>query len=227
MTPVDRYLVELESSLHGSRREKRDLVCEARDHLVDASQRRFDEGAAAHDAQTAAVREFGSVRDIAPSYQAVLSAGQCRRISFWLILLVIAQPLAWDIFGSLPVHHGSYAHQPTVYTLADSYVEVVGSTAALLAMTVLVAGRFAFRRAGIREWMLRLVLTGSLVSVGLLALISTAMLLSSGEVGVLNVAYAAAVSWLPMGLLCTACVRALRAIDLIDCSEPARREFGA
>lgn len=214
MTPVDSYLAELDKALHGSHREKRDLIAEARDHIADAAQARMDEGCSPHDAEVEAVGEFGAVHDIAPSYQAVLSAGQCRRISIWLIALVFAQPLAWDIFGSLPISQGSYDRPSTLYTLADSYVETVGLTAALLAVAVLVADRFAFRRLGVREWMLRLVLTACLVSAVLLLLVSTAMLLTSGEVQTAHIAYATAVSWLPMLAFGTACVRALRAIDL-------------
>ncbi|HLR85479.1 MAG TPA: permease prefix domain 1-containing protein [Nocardioidaceae bacterium] len=228
MTVVDRYLAELERALHGPRRDKRDLVSEARDHLTDDVEARVDAGAPLQDAQRESIREFGPVRDIAPAYQAVLSAGQCRRISLWLIVLVVTQPLAWDFFGALPISHGSYDHPSTLYTLADSYVEVVGATAAALAITVVVAGRFAVRRAGVREWMLRFVLTAVLVSTGALMLVSTAMLLSSGQAEVLNIAYAAVVSWLPMCLLGTACVRALRALDLaVAAGAPAQSTFGA
>lgn len=212
--PVDRYLAELDASLRGSHRERRDLLAEARDHLTDATQARMDAGATTVDAQAGAVRDFGAVGAIAPSYQAILSAGQCRRLSVWLMVLVIAQPLLWDAWGSLPVSPDETGSPSAAFRLADAYVEVVGSTAVMLAVAVLVGGRLAFRYLGIREWMLRLVLTGALVSSGLIVLVSAAMLLTSGQTGQLDLAYAAAVSWIPMASLAAASVRAMRAVDL-------------
>lgn len=213
MTPVDTYLAALGAALHGSGREKRDLLSEVRDHLTDATQARVEAGSPHVDAEADAIGEFGAVSEIAPSYQAVLSAGQCRRLSGWLMVLVIAQPLAWDLWGALPISMNVSGPQSAAFRVADTYVEVVGATALVLAAMALAGGRIAFRYLGIREWMLRLVLTCTLVSSGLIMLISAAMATTSAQTGMLSTAYAAVVSWLPMALLGTACVRAMRAVD--------------
>ena len=219
MISVDSYLTDLAAVLRGSRREKRELLTEVRDHLTDAAQVRIDCGVTPRQAEVEAVREFGTVDEIAPSYQAVLSAGQCRRLSIWLLGLVIAQPLVWEIWDVLPATASGGAPS-TAFTLADTYAETVGMTALGLALLVLVGGRLAFRHLGIREWMLRLVLTGALASSGLIVVISVAMAMTSPGGGSTSVVYAAVVTWLPMGLMMRACVGAIRGVDL---AAPATR----
>ena len=213
---VDSYLAELDASLRGSRREKRDLLTEARDHLADDMQARVDAGATQPDAEVAAVRDFGTVHEIAPSYQAVLSAGQCRRLSGWLLVLVVAQPLLWGMWDALPYAPAADGPQSGAYQLADSYAESFGAVTMGLAMVTLVGGHLAFRHFGIREWMLRAVFTVGLVSTTLLGLVSVTMLTTSGDVQLVSIGFAAAASWVPMGVFAAACVRAMRAIEPPD-----------
>jgi hypothetical protein len=68
------------------------MLAETRAGLRDA--------AAAHRDAAAAVAEFGSVAEIAPAYQAELTAAQGRRTALLLVALFPALVLGWDLLWS-------------------------------------------------------------------------------------------------------------------------------
>lgn len=80
-TPIERYLARLGSALRGPRATKRDLLVEARDALVDATQAYTSQGPDREVGERRAVAEFGDLETIASAYQAELGLTQARRTS--------------------------------------------------------------------------------------------------------------------------------------------------
>ncbi|GAA3244461.1 hypothetical protein GCM10017691_50540 [Pseudonocardia petroleophila] len=90
--PVDLHVAALARALRGPARLRRSMLAETRAGLRDA--------AAAHRDAAAAVAEFGSVAEIAPAYQAELTAAQGRRTALLLAVLFPALVLGWDLLWS-------------------------------------------------------------------------------------------------------------------------------
>ncbi|MBW0117522.1 HAAS signaling domain-containing protein [Pseudonocardia abyssalis] len=90
--PVDLHVAALARRLRGPARLRRSMLAETRAGLRDA--------AAAHRDAAAAVAEFGSVAEIAPAYQAELTAAQGRRTALLLVALFPALVLGWDLLWS-------------------------------------------------------------------------------------------------------------------------------
>lgn len=93
---IDRYLVALQGVLSGPARVRRGLVCEARDHLVDAVQGYEDAGYDRPTAVSRALMDFGCVTQIAAGYQEVLGVAASRRSAFTLLVLLLPQAFLWD-----------------------------------------------------------------------------------------------------------------------------------
>lgn len=128
---IDDYLSGLDRRLVGPRRAKADLLAEARDSLVDATEAYAVRGVA--DAQARAVAEFGTYLQVAPAYQAELAATQGRRTALFvavaLPLLHLLAPLMWT--GS------PWSGQPRgagYFSLTDAfdYLSMVGGGVAAL-----------------------------------------------------------------------------------------------
>lgn len=107
MKAIDSYTADLADRLHVSRRVKRRIVEEIREHLIDASLRAQDAGATETEAATMAIDAFGSAEIIARHSNADAGARAVRRFPFLLLLaglsvvaalVVVAhrQPLAAD-----------------------------------------------------------------------------------------------------------------------------------
>jgi hypothetical protein len=90
--PVDLYVAALARRLRGPARLRRSMLAETRAGLLDA--------AAAHRDAAVAVAEFGSVAEIAPAYQAELTAAQSRRTAVLLVALFPALVLGWGLLWS-------------------------------------------------------------------------------------------------------------------------------
>lgn len=209
MSAVDRYLADLDASLRGSRRRKGDLLHEAADHLVDATEAHESAGLSRQDAERRAVREFGDTATVAPGYQAILSVEHNRRLGIWLFVVVLAQPFAWGGWNSADV---GPADGPVAARL-DDLVETAGLVALAFAAFVVVGCGLALRVLGVREWLLRLTATSSLVSSVLIAAISVAMYATSSPGGALALAFISVVVWIPMSVIAVRSVVALRAVD--------------
>lgn len=149
VSPLDRYVAELDRALHGPRRLRRDLVREARDHLIDASEALMAKGAAPQDAEVAATRSFGTVEQVAPGYQALLAAGHGRRTALLLFAVTLPQPVAWSL-----VHDEARAQAGTVRAL-NTVVESVGMVSLAAALALMVLGGLGVRWFGVRRSLAR------------------------------------------------------------------------
>ncbi|UBU17254.1 permease prefix domain 1-containing protein [Nonomuraea gerenzanensis] len=123
---IDDYVAELDGALSGPRGAKRDLVVEARDSLVDTAEAFEAGGLPRAEAERLAVAEFGEVREVAPGYQAELTAVAGRRLG---VLLFISVPLTvamwsmlWRIF---PGTDQTWLSQPWWYSPASKLLDLV------------------------------------------------------------------------------------------------------
>jgi hypothetical protein len=133
---LDAYLAELDATLRGPRRAKADLLAEARDHLVDATEAYEHGGLDRAAAEHAAVRDFGELAEIVPAYQAELGWVQGRRTALTVLAVSAAQPLLWNrAFHWLT---GTPTDQSLV---ADEVVENLGAVTILLALLTVLAYR--------------------------------------------------------------------------------------
>jgi hypothetical protein len=102
----DDYLGLLAGQLRGPRRLKADLIAEARGSLEDAAAAYQEDGLDARTARSRAVAEFGDARELAPAYQAELTAGQGRRLAVIVALLPVgmltADRMWWRPPGDAP-----------------------------------------------------------------------------------------------------------------------------
>jgi hypothetical protein len=94
---IDDYVAGLGDALKGPYRPKRDLVAEARDSLVDTADALEGDGLGRAEAELTAVREFGSLDEIAPGYQRELVTCAGRRLAMVLFLAVPATALMWAV----------------------------------------------------------------------------------------------------------------------------------
>jgi hypothetical protein len=140
--PIAEYVVALGRALHGPRRTRRCMVAEARDGLHDAAAAYRAGGVAPEQAATLAVRDFGSVPEVAPSYQDELTARQSRLAALLLAVVFPAMLVGWDLlWRSGTVRREPSATPEVVRVLAalqDVMTVVVGAVAlALLVGTFL------------------------------------------------------------------------------------------
>lgn len=136
VTTVD-YLASLDAALVGPRRVRRDLVQEARDHLEDATAAYVRAGYDQRDAAAMAVRDFGSVDEVAPAFQTTLAVASSRRTALLLLAVLSVQPFVWD--G--PWSTSEASPTGTLYAVLDVGVEVLGGVVlAAAALLVLATG---------------------------------------------------------------------------------------
>ncbi|MEV6416967.1 permease prefix domain 1-containing protein [Kribbella sp. NPDC051718] len=94
--PVETYLAGLSRALRGPRRRKADLMAEARDSLVDATEAYEADGLDPQEAAQQAVADFGDLAEVVPGYRSELGIAQGRRTAVLLLLVMIAQPIVWQ-----------------------------------------------------------------------------------------------------------------------------------
>ena len=130
---VDRFVADLAGELRGPRALRRDVLAEVRDGLHDAAEAHGDHP----DAAGRAVAEFGSVAELAPLYQAELTAAQVRRTALVVTVLFPALVLGWDLLWS----HGVAwtAPAPPVVGALARVQDVAGAVAAALGLGLLLA----------------------------------------------------------------------------------------
>ncbi|MEU0071028.1 permease prefix domain 1-containing protein [Streptomyces sp. NPDC006332] len=201
---IDRYVAELEQALRGPRSVKADMLAEARDSLLDASDAYEENGLDRVRAERCAVDDFGPVRVIAPEYQVELGLAQGRRTALLICAVLTIQPVAW--WGLLRfAGQGADDSGNTGYELINSLVRLAGAGAIAMALAVVIATGAGGRRLGPRPRLVRVVgvfayavsvvfavlgllltlyspATGSLL--GLTGLPSTALLLGVPLIGV-------------------------------------------
>jgi hypothetical protein len=157
--PVSAHVAELDHALRGPAAVKRSMIAEVRDGLADAVADHRDRGLDPERAAAAAVREFGSVREVAPLLQEELTARQGRRTAFLLLLSFPAMLLAWDLLWKTG-RGWSAPPTPTVSTLARA-VDVLTVLIAAAALALLLA---TFRGRPLPRWVTGL--TGLVAALG-------------------------------------------------------------
>lgn len=150
---IDAYLEALNTTLRGPRRAKTDLLTEARDHLVDATETHERNGLDRPAAEQAAIEDFGDLDEIAPGYQAELSLAQGHRTALAALSLTAAQPLVWNY---------TFPNTPAPPQLADNIVENVGGVVILLTLLAVLTYRWGMRHPATRENLAQLTGVGAL-----------------------------------------------------------------
>ncbi|MDT9686830.1 permease prefix domain 1-containing protein [Streptomyces sp. P9(2023)] len=206
--PVDAYVEELRSALHGPRRATVRLVEEVRDGLTDTVAAHTHEGASYEDAVRLAVREFGTPAELAPVCQRELTIAQARHTARSVVLAAPLLLACW--YALLAMGTGQGGPLPrTAQSLA-----VVAGVAALLAATALAAtGPLARHLPTPHRLPLLVAWTGTTASVSMavatLSLAVAAFMTAAWPVIVLACALAAASHALtaPSARACRRCAR--------------------
>ncbi|RFU83107.1 hypothetical protein DY218_29410 [Streptomyces triticagri] len=137
--PVERHLAALADALHGPARAKRRMLDDMRHGLQDTAAAHAESGVPYPAAALWAVREFGSVRELAPVCQQELTIAQARHtaraVALTAPLLVVCWLLLRTAAGSGPIL------PPVLHILA-----AVGTATVLLAAGVLAATGALARR---------------------------------------------------------------------------------
>jgi hypothetical protein len=92
---IDSYVAELAAALGGPRRVRADLVTEARDSLVDATERWQQAGLEPSAAKRRAVDEFGPLDEIAAGYRTELDLARAKRTVWLFAAVLLPQPVIW------------------------------------------------------------------------------------------------------------------------------------
>jgi hypothetical protein len=147
---IEAYVTELDDALRGPRRLKADMVAEARDGLLDASEAYVRGGLDADGAQRRAIADFGSVVSVAPEYQVELGLSQGRRTAMLTCVSLAAQPLIWRVL--LPLLGHPETAGTAAFNVVNHLVEGVGalSIAAGLLLVLALGPGTRFLRAPAR-----------------------------------------------------------------------------
>jgi hypothetical protein len=137
--PIAMHISALEVALRGPRRTRRDMICEARAGLRDAATAYRDGGLPADQAAIRAVRDFGTVGEVAPDFQDELTARQGRWSALLFALAFPGMMLAWDLFWALgwtSRQAGPAAPVVGVLSSVEDTVTLVVAAAAVLMLAV-------------------------------------------------------------------------------------------
>jgi hypothetical protein len=159
LDPVSAHVAELDRALRGPAAVKRSMIAEVRDGLADAVADHRDRGLDPEHAAAAAVRDFGSVRDVAPLLQEELTARQGRRTALLLLVSFPALLLTWDVLWQSG-KGWTAPPTPTVSVLARA-VDVLTVLIAAAALALLLA---TFRGRPLPRWVTGL--TGIVAALG-------------------------------------------------------------
>jgi hypothetical protein len=170
---IDAYVAELGAALHGPRRAKADLLAEARDSLIDATEAYQRTGRERAAAERAAVRDFGELDEIVPGYQAELGLAQGRRTVLLVLGVFGAQPFAWG-YAFRWVTNTTIDEPRTGFAVADHLVENLGGITILVAMLAVLAYRVGMRFPNVRTRLTR--------ATGVFALTVSATFLTTGVI---------------------------------------------
>ena len=141
--PIAEYVVALGRALHGPRRTRRSMVAEAHEGLIDAADAYRAGGVAPDRAAVLAVRDFGTVREVAPSYQDELTARQGRWSAVLFALVFPAMLLGWDLLWQSGAVRREPRATPELVKLLAVVQDVLTVVVALAALALLVT---TFRR---------------------------------------------------------------------------------
>ncbi|MFC4008749.1 permease prefix domain 1-containing protein [Nonomuraea purpurea] len=123
---IDDYVTELDRTLAGPHRPKRDMVVEARDSLTDTADALEAEGLDRMEAERTAVASFGRVSEIAPGYQTELTASSGRRLG---VLMLVSLPITvamWSVLWRMyPADDDVWIHQPAWFSPVSRLLDIV------------------------------------------------------------------------------------------------------
>jgi hypothetical protein len=206
----EEYVDRLGRVLVGRRSAKRELLREVADHLEDATDAYVADGVERSEAERLAREEFGSVAELAPSYQAMLASDLLRRTSTVLAIVLVVQPLAWAWYtGERDVTDGS----PLTQAL-DTVVEFVGVTSIGLALVALVVTGLGTRWWGFHPSLIRAAATAGLAASVVILGLSAAMVTTDHHASTFaHVPFALVVVGLPFGWIVRESWRCLRAVN--------------
>ncbi|SEH02232.1 hypothetical protein SAMN05444920_12519 [Nonomuraea solani] len=123
---IDDYVAELSGALAGPQGPKRDLVVEARDSLTDTADALEAEGLDRAEAERVAVAEFGPVAEIAPGYQAELTASSGRRLGVLLFVSVPLTVVMWSmLWRAYPPSGETWANVPAWFGPVSRLLDLV------------------------------------------------------------------------------------------------------
>lgn len=180
--PVELYLTGLSRALQGPRRRKADLLAEARDSLVDATEAFEADGLSPQAAAERAVEDFGELAEVVPGYRSELGIAQGRRTAILLVLVMLAQPIVW-LEGTWSWNQHPDSGIPVVTVLND-LVKAVGMLSIAGSVLALIASGVGLRYPVIRERATRVIARFALASCaavsGIALLLATASSIAGG-----------------------------------------------
>jgi hypothetical protein len=147
--PVEAYLTGLRRALRGPRRRKADLMAEARDSLVDATEAYEADGLSPIEAAEQAVADFGDLDEVADGYRSELGIAQGRRTAVLLLLVMMAQPIIWHE-GVWSWNQHPDSDSPVVGFL-NQLVMLAGGLSIAGGVLVLIATGIGLRYPAVRE----------------------------------------------------------------------------
>ncbi|MFC4120244.1 permease prefix domain 1-containing protein [Nonomuraea zeae] len=123
---IDDYVADLNRALSGPYGPKRDMVVEARHSLSDTADALEADGLERLEAERLAVAEFGEIAEVAPGYQAELTASSGRRLGVLLFISVPLTVLMWSVLWRLyPATEEVWASQPAWFGPVSRLLDVV------------------------------------------------------------------------------------------------------
>jgi len=213
LTPVDDYLTGLSRALPGPRRRKADLLAEARDHLVDATEAFEADGLDRDSAEREAVADFGELDEVVPGYRAELAVSQTRRTAMLLFLVLILQPIVWQE-GAWSWNQDP-ASDSALNDFLQTLVRSIGTLTIAGAVLAVIAAGVGMRYPIVREHVTRVTALFAITSSVIISAIGVGMASTSTHpAALLDYAVVASFVVLPLvvvGLQAGRCLRLARA----------------
>ncbi|HEX6354706.1 permease prefix domain 1-containing protein [Actinophytocola sp.] len=212
--PITSHVAALERALRGPQRTRRGMIAEARAGLMDAADAYRADGLPPEQAAARAVRDFGAVGEVAPSFQDELTARQGRHSALLFTLVFPAMLFGWDLLWSSGlVRRGFDPAAPGLVVALARLQDVVTALVGLAAIVLLVATflrsvppRRVTRAIGLTGTAGAVVCGGLAVAMNVAGGHSTAVLLGTNMAAVVAFAGSAAV----LALIIWQSIRTLR-----------------
>jgi hypothetical protein len=206
--PVDDYLTGLSRALPGPRRRKADLLAEARDHLVDATEAFEADGLDRNTAEREAVADFGALDEVVPGYRAELAVSQSRRTAMMLFLVLILQPIVWQegvwSWNQDPVQESA------LNDVLQTMVRGIGMVTIAGAVLAVIAAGIGMRYPIVREHVSRATSLFAMATSVVISAIGIGMAASSAQVTLLDYAVVLGFVVLPLVVVGLQAGRSLR-----------------
>ncbi|GAA1303219.1 hypothetical protein OG298_44840 (plasmid) [Streptomyces sp. NBC_01005] len=129
--PIEAHLADLTATLHGPARLKTQMVDELREGLLDTMRELSPDAEPDRDAARQAIREFGPVAELAPSFQRELTITQARHTARTVMLIIPCLLVCWYLV--------ELSTRAAGHRLPDPLQVVVAHLGGLAALTALLA----------------------------------------------------------------------------------------